>query len=266
MKRGGKALKVIQISDPHLCNSEAGTLLGLNTHASLEAVLSLVEQDETVPDLVIATGDISQDRSREAYLDFCRQMDRFDCPVIWLAGNHDDPSLMARIASRPELESKTLVIDQWKFIFLDTSVSGKVHGELSRQELQLLQSEIDNVTVPNVMVCLHHHPIAIDSRWLDKIGLRNAEDMFAITDACSELRAIVWGHIHQSIDVERNGVRMFASPSTCVQFEPNSENFSVGEQAPGYRWLHLFQDGRINSGVERADHIEFEVDLNSKGY
>jgi len=57
-----------------------------------------------------------------------------------------------------------------------------------------------------------------------------------------------------------------ASPSTCVQFLPKSTAFAVDHAAPGYRWLSLFEDGRIETGVERLDEIPGAVDLASAGY
>ncbi|MDX5297983.1 MAG: phosphodiesterase, partial [Gammaproteobacteria bacterium] len=42
--------------------------------------------------------------------------------------------------------------------------------------------------------------------------------------------------------------------------------FGVDRAAPGYRWLELHPDGRIETGVERADHVDFEVDYSSRGY
>jgi Icc protein len=36
--------------------------------------------------------------------------------------------------------------------------------------------------------------------------------------------------------------------------------------APGYRWLDLHADGRIDTGVERIGEAEFQVDLAATGY
>jgi Icc protein len=57
-----------------------------------------------------------------------------------------------------------------------------------------------------------------------------------------------------------------ASPSTCIQFAPNSEDFKLDERAPGYRWLRLHDDGRIETGVSRIDASLFPVDLSGAGY
>jgi len=61
-------------------------------------------------------------------------------------------------------------------------------------------------------------------------------------------------------------VRLLASPSTCVQFAPGSESFKVDDQPPGYRWLTLHTDGRIETGVSRVRETKFIVDLDSGGY
>ena len=63
-----------------------------------------------------------------------------------------------------------------------------------------------------------------------------------------------------------DGIRMLSTPSTCVQFTPESEDFSVDMIAPGYRWLQLNPDGSIETKVSRVEGIEFEIDLSVKGY
>jgi len=57
-----------------------------------------------------------------------------------------------------------------------------------------------------------------------------------------------------------------ASPSTCVQFAPGSMNFRADDRPPGYRWLELHRDGRIDTGVSRVTDEDFPVDLDSGGY
>ena len=64
----------------------------------------------------------------------------------------------------------------------------------------------------------------------------------------------------------RKGVSLLASPSTCVQFAPGSEEFKVGNESPGYRWLQLYPDGRLETGVSRVTGIEFVIDYTVKGY
>lgn len=85
-------------------------------------------------------------------------------------------------------------------------------------------------------------------------------------DACPRVRGVLWGHIHQELDVERNGVRLLATPSTCIQFAPRSDDFALDHLLPGYRWLRLHADGRIETGVSRLRQLDYEIDFSQDGY
>jgi Icc protein len=99
------------------------------------------------------------------------------------------------------------------------------------------------------MVCLHHHPVPMDSRWLDSVGLTNAAQFLNTIDRHQNVRAIVWGHVHQTHDSLRKGVRLLATPSTCAQFLPRAQDFTVDQRPPGYRTLELRADGSLLTEV-----------------
>ena len=63
-----------------------------------------------------------------------------------------------------------------------------------------------------------------------------------------------------------NNVRLMSSPSTCIQFLPHSKGFAIDTATPGYRWLELYPDGRIETGVERIADLPGEIDMASCGY
>ena len=109
-------------------------------------------------------------------------------------------------------------------------------------------------------------PTVITALGLDLPSQVEGRDLFAVLDRFPQVKAVLWGHVHQEIDRERNGVRLLASPSTCIQFAPGSEDFNVSEEAPGYRWLRLHADGRLETGVERVKNFAFTVDYGSNGY
>ena len=90
------------------------------------------------------------------------------------------------------------------------------------------------------------------SRWIDKVALRNPEDLYAVTDRYPCVRVVVWGHVHQCHDSRRKGVRLLATPSTCAQFLPHSEDFEIDPAPPGYRRLTLRADGSIETEVVRV--------------
>jgi len=262
----GAVLNVLHITDCHLTRNQDGELLGINTRDSLDAVLDRIREDEIAPDYVLATGDLAQDASAEAYQYFKSRMNVFDCPVSWFPGNHDNLSVMQQvIRNGPEL-SKVVRMRNWQFVLLDSLLPGKVHGWLEDKELDVLDEALKSGQGLHTMVCLHHHPVDIDSVWLDRIGLHNRERFLDIIDRYDNVRAVLWGHIHQELDAQRKGVHLMATPSTCIQFLPKSDKFAIEDSPPGYRWLRLYADGRIDSQVIRAEAFEFQVDMQSNGY
>ena len=259
-------LKVLQLTDPHLMADPAGALLGVNTRDSLDAVIAQVLNDHGQPDLILATGDIAQDASEEAYRLFGEKLKAFECGSVWIAGNHDDSRTLGRVAAELGVDDRHIIMGGWQFVLLDTSVQGKVYGELAECELAFLENTLaDNPDLP-ALVALHHHPVDINAQWMSSIGLHNCDEFWAVIDRHPQVRTVLWGHIHQKYDRYRKSVRLLASPSTCIQFTAGSEKFAVEEKSPGYRWFELMPEGEFRTEVNRSQDFVFELDMNSTGY
>jgi Icc protein len=72
-------------------------------------------------------------------------------------------------------------------------------------------------------------------------------------DRYHHVKAVLWGHIHQEFNAERNGVRLMASPSTCVQFMPEAGEYRRDGRAAGYRYLKLHASGEIETYTLRLN-------------
>ena len=257
---------LVQLTDSHLFADPDGRLLGMNTADSLRRVVDHVLIEQPHIDLLLATGDLSQDGSLASYQAFLNMAERIPAPLRAFPGNHDLHDPLRQIAQGSALLDPVVDCGAWRIVLLDTAVPNAVHGHLLDEQLKLLADALDDQPQRPALVCLHHHPLPIDSAWMDRIGLDNAEALFAVLDGRPQVRGVLWGHVHQAFDGWRNGVRMLGSPSTCVQFAPGSDDFKIGDQAPGYRWLRLHADGELKTGVSRADGIAFEIDYNVRGY
>lgn len=259
--------RVVQVSDSHLFEDLEGTLLGLNTQSTFELVLDMVRAEQKGIDLFLCTGDLSQDGSAVAYQRFHDAISEFNRPAYWLPGNHDNvPVMKSTLNDDSKISPCVIDLDSWQIIMLDSAITGKVPGRLEKDQLDFLDKSLAASTGKNVMVCLHHHPVPMESRWLDGVALLNPEDLFEITDRYDHIKAMVWGHVHQLYEGIRNGVRMFALPSTCAQFKPKSEDFTADSLSPGYRWFDLYEDGTLDTGVSRVEGVEFKIDYSVKGY
>lgn len=259
--------RVVQISDSHLFASRDGRLLGLNTEDSLQLVLDRVSREQSRIDLILATGDISQDGSPESYKRFRQSLERFKAPSYWLQGNHDLTEPMVNtLGGRSHLSPCRIELGPWRIIMLNSSVEHEVPGKFAASELEFLRDALEESRGHPTLVCLHHHPLPMGCRWLDTQVVKNAAAFWAIMDSVEHVRGVIWGHVHQESDQQRQGVRLMSVPSTCVQFKPLSRDFAIDELSPGYRWLDLHADGRIDTGVSRVQGVKFEVDMSVKGY
>ncbi|AMB87409.1 serine/threonine protein phosphatase [Pseudomonas agarici] len=257
---------LVQLSDSHLFAEADGTLLGMNTRDSLRRVIDCVLTEQWRVDLVLASGDLSQDGTLASYQCFRQMIGSIPAPARWFPGNHDQLHEMAQAARHSDLLEAVVDIGNWRVTLLDSAVPGSVPGYLQDEQLRLLARSLSEAPQRHHLVCLHHHPVSIQCAWMEPIGLRNPEALFAVLDRFPQVRALLWGHIHQEFDQRRNDVRLLASPSTCVQFAPGSEDFKVDDKAPGYRWLRLHSDGRLDTGVSRVQGFDFSVDYGGGGY
>ena len=259
-------VRFIQITDPHLLKAKDGMLVGVNTFQSLQGVLKRVKDDQKDFDFFVVTGDISQDGSEISYQTLQKSLDSFQKPSYWLAGNHDSLQSMQSVAKDKEHLNNIIRTEHWQIILLNTQVKGEVFGNISDTDFELINNALAGYPHLNTLIGLHHHPITIGSAWMDKIGVKNGEKLMTIARENNQVKAMMWGHVHQESDRMVGHTRMLSTPSTCVQFAPNSTDFGVDNNTPGYRYLQLNNDGSIETEVVRIEGIEFEADLSSSGY
>lgn len=241
---------LVQLTDTHLRADLPGTLRGVATHASLAATLAAVQRRHWPADAVLLTGDLADDGSAAAYGHLRSLLADAGCPVLCLAGNHDEPQILREVlAAAPFRCAGTLHAGGWCIAGLDTHVPGAEHGELSAQALAGLDETLRRHARGHVLVCLHHHPVPTGSPWLDGLGLRNARELFEVLDRHDCVRGLLWGHVHQRFEGRRGGVRLMATPSTCVQFRPRTRVPETDDLPPAYRWLRLHGDGTIDTDI-----------------
>jgi Icc protein len=245
-------IRLLQFSDPHLSASADGALRGVVTRTALQSVLQHARLHHGNAEGLLLTGDLVND-DPGGYAAVRELFGNLGKPVWCLPGNHDDAPVMRReLLAAPFQVGGFHDLGAWRLVLLDSCVPGMAHGRLSAAELVRLETALAGAGDRHVLIALHHHPVRMGSRWLDSVGLQNPEDLFAITDRHPRLRAILWGHVHQHHDSRRKGVRLLAAPSTCAQFLPGSDQFSIDPSPPGYRRLTLRADGSIETEVLRV--------------
>jgi 3',5'-cyclic-AMP phosphodiesterase len=247
-------VRLLQFSDPHLFAHPKGQLRGVDTLASLRDVLADAMRRGPQFEAVLCSGDLVND-DPGGYSHFERELSALNKPVYCVPGNHDDPVRMRRALSKAPFQVGGYVdLGAWRIVLVDTCVPGRAIGRVSRTELRALEAALSG-SDRYAMICMHHHPIEMSSNWLDAVSLENADEFHALLDAHPRVRLVSWGHVHQSYDGRRRGVRMLATPSTCGQFLPLSDKFAIDNRPPAYRRLNLASDGTVESDLVWLDQM-----------
>ncbi|MBD3885519.1 3',5'-cyclic-AMP phosphodiesterase [Phormidium tenue FACHB-886] len=247
-------IMVAQLTDTHLFADESQTMRGFPTVRSFQAVLNRLAQLEPRPDLLLLTGDLSQDETIASYQQLRDRLAPLQIPAYWIAGNHDQSleDMAAVLNGDWVLPEKSFQRGGWHFVLLNSMLPQQVQGKLSDEALAWLEQKLEQFSDQPTLVSLHHPPLAIGSAWMDAIGLENREALFAVLDQHPQVKLVIFGHIHQAFDRWRNGVQYLGAPSTCIQFAPDANEFAIDpDRQPGFRLLTLFANGRYDTQVIR---------------
>ena len=247
-------VSLVQITDCHIFEAAEDRLRGVNTRHSFEAVSKAVIDNSGHLDLLLATGDLSQDGSTESYSYLAQKFDAMDTTTFWLPGNHDEVDVLKKQFIGPQIHAaKHVLIADWQIVLLDSTIRGEVHGRVSEAQLEFLNDCLRACPEKHALVCLHHQALDTGSLWIDQKGLHNSDQLRKNIARHNNIRGVLWGHVHQETHQTIGGVEWMSTPSSCVQFKPESREFAIGTEAPGYRHLNLRSDGRITTQVHRVD-------------
>jgi Icc protein len=227
-----------------------GELRGVRTADSLQSVLDHYSIADWRADRVLATGDLIHDDSALAYERFRDLLLPLQMRIHCVPGNHDVRDLMRNICVRPPFSyCASEEIDDWLLVGLDSCISGEAGGAVSRDELERLSDTVAGSSARHVLVFLHHPPIPLGSKWLDSVSMANGDEVLERLRMLGRVRGLAFGHVHQEYDDAYEGIRIMATPSTCRQFKPRSDEFAVDDKPPAYRRIELAAEGGITTEV-----------------
>ncbi|MCS5587707.1 MAG: phosphodiesterase [Porticoccaceae bacterium] len=247
-------LKLTQITDLHLGPTADYLLHGVNTLASLQAVLQAIDRQGRESDLLLLTGDLASDCQPAAYRQLDQLLTENSRRAVWLPGNHDDVAAMQQNLIHYSAMS-TFESGNWGILTLDSSQVGQPGGCVADRQLQQIEKDLERLADKFVLVAMHHSPILINSVWLDRQRIVNQKQLHRLLSSHGNVKAVVTGHIHQQYEGDWEGLPVYSTPSTCVQFQQFADQFALSDQPPGYRWFDLHDDGHIDTAVAFVDNF-----------
>lgn len=258
--------RIVQITDLHLFAEPEGQLLGHNTWKSFEAVLAQVSELSPEPQLLLLTGDLAQDHSLEAYQRLDNRLGELGIEAIATFGNHDNPKQLLNQNLKALKNPFSYTLGGWQIILLNSQLDNHIDGFIPAEELLRLKTLLEETDLPTI-IALHHQPVSVGSPWLDQLSLQNREAFWDAIQGMEQVKAVVWGHIHQTFESEKWGIKLLSCPSTCLQFLPQSPTYQLDlSRGPGFRVFDLFKNGTFESRVIRLRDFHYTVDQNAPGY
>lgn len=241
-------LRIVHLSDTHLFGD--ATTLHCNRVNTREALARTLTAADSITDLdlVVASGDLSDDGSVESYQELSRQIGTFaashGAAIVYAMGNHD---LKAGFESVLGVREKTLMCRGYRIITLDSTVPGAGYGRLSNEQLNWLESELAAPAPHGTIVVLHHPPAAASSSLLQALELRDPDRLLDIcTD--TDVRVILSGHYHHAVLSTSMGIPVVVSPGVANHSDPlaapGTERAVMGS---GFGIVEVSADGDIRT-------------------
>ena len=251
---------MVQISDPHVVVPEKQPVLGHNTAERLRAAVEAVNGLRPRPDLVILTGDLTNDEEEGSYLLVQSMLAQLKAPLYLAVGNHDARRpfrriMMGEVNPQSDPIHYTFRRNGYRFIVLDSLQEGKITGSVDKTQLSWLEDTLSDSSETFTIVCLHHPPVPTGVRWMDSMMLQQPDRLLRVLDRHPSVRWVLCGHVHHAFSINRGRITYLTAPSVSFQFRqdplpPPAENPArlLSGEPPGFRIVDL-RDGVFNTSL-----------------
>ena len=246
---------IIQISDTHLFGDKNRKINGYNSYNNLKNILEHIKNLSEKPDCLVVSGDLTQDGTFESYQHVANLLNKLGIQYFLLPGNHDDVEILNKVFdSNWILDNVDYFAEIGNFLlyFIDSTLYRRDEGAFSEEQLIRFENKLKQNKNKPVLVFMHHHPMKIDSPWKDAMMLINYEKFNSVVERNPQIKAVLYGHIHQVFESNINGTFYGSVPSTSYQIHPKTEVFTMDTESTGYRIIELNEE-TFTSKVVRVE-------------
>lgn len=248
-------MRILQLSDTHLCRPGALHYGTVDTGRALEATLTAAE-DITDLDVVLVSGDVSDDGTAESYRRASEAVgafaDRHRAATAFLMGNHDRPDTFERV-----LGARTGVLRAGggTVIRLDSSVPGQGHGEIGPDQLAWLQGALAEASGP-VVVAVHHPPVPAGTPLLAALELQRPGELLHICRR-ERVAAILCGHYHRPMVSAGRRLPVVVAPGVANLTDLGAPaGHERARRGAGFAIVDVDDDGTVTASMVPVPHPE----------
>jgi 3',5'-cyclic AMP phosphodiesterase CpdA len=232
-------MRILHLSDTHLDRTDSPNADGVNAQQSLRQMLGDLEAVQDL-DVIVISGDIAGDRSREAYHAARELIGEFarsrNVPMIYSTGNEDDRLAFSEVLGSGHLDAtgddradgvvsssddERAAVSYavgYRFVTLDSLVPGKGYGLISQTQLDWLREVLSEASPKGTVLAFHHPPIALDVEVQHALGLQNPSDLAeAIRD--TDVQLILCGHLHLQLFGYLESAAVWVTPGVVTRID-----------------------------------------------
>ena len=250
----------------------------VDTSACLAATVKHLVALDPAPDVVLATGDLTDEGTRTEYSLLADLLAPIADRLLPLPGNHDDgPLFRSTFADRlPDSTADghcSYVVDEHavRLVGLDTSLPGRHDGRFDDAHEEWLDSTLAARPDRPTLVFTHFPPFTSGITFMDVSGLAGAERMRAVIATHPQVRLLVAGHLHRTVQTTVGSTLISVCPSTGNQLglDLHPDRGSAVDEPPGYQ-LHRWDGERFvtHTGVvwegRRLDLTQFVASIRAR--
>ncbi len=175
--------------------------LHISDDAFDEAVFmqAVTEINNLQPDMIILSGDVTNNGYYRQYQQAIKYLDMFDAPLFAVPGNHDVRNLGHQSFEELIGESswKLTKEDDFMVIGLDSSSPDEDRGHVGNPQRMWMEHQLDQCVINDLssIIVLHHHVIPIPDTGRERNVLSDAGDLLK-TLTTHEVDLILCGHKH----------------------------------------------------------------------
>lgn len=184
----------------------------------VDALLALTPQ----PDLLLATGDLTENGTVASYQTLKSITDSLPFPVYFAIGNHDHRANFRSVfPAAPVCETGHVQYafshGPLRFVVLDTLEEGLHGGALSAVQAVWLDTTLAADNRPTMLI-LHHPPIETGNGWMtEDVDAPWVQRLAAVVRRHPHVIRMISGHLHRAIVTGWHGSTLAVCPSTAPQ-------------------------------------------------
>lgn len=234
-------MRIAFLTDLHI-GAEEEKPLGVDVRRNFLDALAYLPKIN--PDCIVLGGDLCYETgNRASYQWIKQQLNQLPNPVYPIAGNHDDPVMMAEeLNFTHELQGDEIYyafpLNGYPVVFMDTA-----KGYCSPEQLAWAREHLHAIG-RNILLFMHHPPLLTGTNFMDaQYPFQQRDEIRSIFGSLSGRITVVCGHYHCEKTILQDNISVLVTPSLFFQMKQDPPEMVIDHHRIAIREINLSPDG-----------------------